>query len=203
MVVAEENSFVELMNRLRARDQDAATAVFRRYRDRLIALARARLDPGTRRKVDPEDVVQSAYRSFFVRYDAGRLDVASWDELWSLLTVITVRKCANQVTHYRAARRAVTRETSPDARDETWDVIVEAINRDPTASEAAILTETVEQLLRGLDTDDRAMIELSLQGYSVAEISERLPFSERTVGRMRERVRRRLIEMQTNESRAG
>ena len=45
----------------------------------------------TRQKVDPEDVVQSAFRSFFTRQAAGQFDVASWDDLWGLLVVITVR----------------------------------------------------------------------------------------------------------------
>jgi RNA polymerase sigma factor (sigma-70 family) len=189
--VADHDSFTEYMNRLRASDQDAATVVFRRFADRLIALARTKLDPQTRRKVDPEDVVQSAYRSFFTRYSEGRLDVGAWDELWRVLTVITVRKCSNQVTRFRANRRSVARETTPDA----WDDFVGAIDREPTASEAAMLGETVEQLMRWLKPDDRAIIELSLQGYSVPEISARLGPSERTVRRLRDRVRERLLEM--------
>jgi RNA polymerase sigma-70 factor (ECF subfamily) len=197
--VAEHDSFAQLMNRLRDHDQDAATAVFRRFADRLIALARARLDPRTRRKVDPEDVVQSAYRSFFTRYDAGRIDVATWDELWSLLTVITVRKCANQVAHFRAQCRDVAGEIAADARADAWDALGAAIDREPTASEAAMLVETVEQLLRGLDCDDRSIIELSLQGYSVTEISAQLGFAERTVRRLRERVKRRLQRMPAAE----
>jgi RNA polymerase sigma-70 factor, ECF subfamily len=191
--VAEHDSFAEHMNRLRDRDQDAATQVFRRFAERLIALARSKLDPQTRRKVDPEDVVQSAYRSFFDRYGAGRLEVGTWDELWCVLTVITVRKCANQVTRFRANRRSVQRETPSNE----WDDFVGGIDREPTASEAAILAETVEQLMRWLKPDDRTIIELSLQGYSVPEISARLGPSERTVRRLRERVRERLLEMQS------
>jgi RNA polymerase sigma-70 factor (ECF subfamily) len=189
--VADHDSFTEYMNRLRSSDQDAATAVFRRFADRLIALARTKLDPQTRRKVDPEDVVQSAYRSFFTRYSEGRLDVGAWDELWYVLTVITVRKCSNQVTRFRAHRRSVARETTPGA----WDDVVDAIDREPTASEAAMLGETVEQLMRWLKPDDRVIIEMSLQGYTVPEISERLGPSERTVRRLRDRVRKRLLEM--------
>jgi RNA polymerase sigma-70 factor (ECF subfamily) len=187
------------MNKLRAPDQAAATEVFRRFAERLIALARSKLDPQTRRKVDPEDVVQSAYRSFFTRYEAGRLDVGNWDELWSVLTVITVRKCSNQVTHFRAGRRSVTRETPSIG----WDDFVGAIDREPNASEAAMLAETVAQLMRWLKPDDRTIIELSLQGYSVPEISARLGPSERTVRRLRERVRERLLEMHSGATGAS
>src|SRR5437868_8199770 len=83
-------SFVELAARLHAGDQGAATEVFRRFAGRLIALARTKLDIRIRRKEDPEDVVQSVYRSFFGRYQAGQYDLATWEALWSLLTVITV-----------------------------------------------------------------------------------------------------------------
>jgi RNA polymerase sigma-70 factor, ECF subfamily len=195
MLVAEHLSFAELMNRLRERDQDAASLVFHRFVGRLIALARLKLDAPTQRKLDPEDVVQSAFRSFFTRYDAHQFAVASWDELWSLMTVITVRKCANQVAHFHARRRAVSRESFP----ESWEVADVAIERDPTASEVLMLAETVERLMRALKPEDRVVIELSLQGYSVAEISDRLDLAERSVRRLRERAKRRLMRIQSEE----
>src|SRR5690242_9456367 len=61
--VASEPSFADLMARLRAGDDAAAAALFQRFATRLIALARGRLDGLVRRKVDPEDVVQSVFRS--------------------------------------------------------------------------------------------------------------------------------------------
>jgi RNA polymerase sigma-70 factor (ECF subfamily) len=195
--VAAHDSFAQLMGRLRSRDEEAASTVFHRFADRLIALARSRLDPQTRRKADPEDVVQSAFRSFFTRYDAGRLGVDTWDELWTLLTVITVRKSANKVAQFRAGRRTVARETSPDGRAEGWQSVLEAVDREPTASQAAMLTETVEQLMQMLKPAYRPAIELSLQGYSIPEVATRLGHSERTVRRLRERVKRRLLQMRS------
>jgi RNA polymerase sigma-70 factor (ECF subfamily) len=47
----------------------------------------------------------------------------------------------------------------------------------------------VDQLLAGLDADERPILELSLQGYTTVEISARLGRAERTVRRVRERVR--------------
>src|ERR1700679_4129725 len=55
----------DLLARWRAGDQQAATEMFHRYANRLILLARSRLSPRLSHRVDPEDVVQSAYRSFF------------------------------------------------------------------------------------------------------------------------------------------
>ena len=88
------SSFDGVMADLRAGDQAAAAAVFRRFATRLAGLAGAKLDARLRGKVDPDDVLQSVYRSFFGRHAAGQFDFDGWDGLWSLLTTITVRKCA-------------------------------------------------------------------------------------------------------------
>jgi RNA polymerase sigma-70 factor (ECF subfamily) len=197
----QHDSFAGLMGRLRAGDQDAATAVFRRFTSRLIALARARLDARTRGKVDPEDVVQSTYRSFFQRADAGQFELTTWDEVWDLLAVITLRKCANRARHFRAGRRDARAEAAPGPETEDPDTLIRAIDRDPTPSEAAILAETVEEVMRGLDIDDRAIVELSLQGYTSPEIGARLGFAERTVRRVRDRLKRRLQRSQAADAR--
>jgi len=176
------------MNRLRARDDDAARELFGRFTRQLIALARRQFGPAFRHKVDPEDVVQSAYKSFFGRYGEGNLEVGTWDGLWGLLTVITVRKCCDRVTYHRAERRDVEREVTgePDIP------LQEAFGREPTPHEAVVLSETVDQLLAGLDEDERPILELSLQGFTTQEISDRLGQPERTVRRLRERIRKRL-----------
>src|SRR5262245_58097585 len=61
----QDESSVHLVSRWRAGDQQAAAELFRRYASRLIALAQSRLSASMASRVDPEDVVQSVYRSFF------------------------------------------------------------------------------------------------------------------------------------------
>ena len=72
------SSFTDVMARLRAGDEDAARQVFQRFVHRLVGLARVRLGRDLRRRVDPEDVVQSAYKSFFLRYEEGKVEVRDW-----------------------------------------------------------------------------------------------------------------------------
>src|SRR5215831_12484189 len=74
-LTALNDSFPRFLVRLQARDGEAAREVFRRFTTQLIALTRRRFAPAFRYKVDPEDVVQSAYKSFFLRYGEGRMEV--------------------------------------------------------------------------------------------------------------------------------
>jgi RNA polymerase sigma-70 factor, ECF subfamily len=192
-------SFAVLMVRLRSGEDAAAREVFVRFAARLAALARRHLDARVGAKVDPEDVVQSAYKSFFVRQREGELDVGTWDGLWGLLTLITLRKCADRAAYFRAEKRDVTRETTTGgAGDSSPGVVDMVFDREPQPDEAATLAETVEALFRSIeDPDERAILELSLQGHTATEISERLGRAERSVRRLREHIRKRLERMQT------
>jgi RNA polymerase sigma factor (sigma-70 family) len=181
--------FTELMARLRGGDADAARAVFDRFARRLVALAASRLPPALAAKVDAEDVVQSVFRSFFLRHAAGRLTPENWDSLWSLLTVLTVRKCGHQIEHFHAGRRDVRREAAPrPASDSAPDW--EAAAPEPTPAEAVLLAETVQQVLNGVRADQRPIVLLRLQGFTVREISDQVGCTERTVERALETVRK-------------
>jgi RNA polymerase sigma-70 factor, ECF subfamily len=194
------DSFSDLVGKLQHGDDRAAQQVFDRYVSRLIALARSKIDAGLRQKVDPEDVVQSAFRSFFRRQDEGEFKLKDWDSLWGLLSLITVRKCASKAEHQLAQRRGGGREMALPLRDGDTGMIPVAIDREPTPEDAAILLETVEEALRDFDPEDREVIELSLQGYGAVEISQKLSRAERSVRRLRERIKKRLWRMIDEET---
>jgi RNA polymerase sigma-70 factor, ECF subfamily len=172
-------------------EDEAARMVFECFTRRLIGLARHQLDTRLQHRIEPEDVVQSAYKSFFLRYGEGALAAEGWDGLWGILTTITLRKCADRVRYHRAECRDINREAvAPRAADAApWRDVA---GREPTPEEAAVLMETTENLLSGLDEDERPIIELSLQGHSTQEISDQLGRANRSVRRLRERVRRQL-----------
>jgi RNA polymerase sigma-70 factor (ECF subfamily) len=193
-----KDSFAEFLARLQARDDTAARELFERFAGQLIALARGRLAAGMRHKVDPESVVQSAYKSFFHRYGEKPFELGGWDSLWGLLAVITLRKCAQRARYYKAECRDPARESAPppDATGALW---LEPLGREPTPLEAAELAETVEQLFAAMSEEDRPVLELSLQGYTTREISERLGRAERTVRLLREGMRKRLERRMKDE----
>src|SRR5262249_48023720 len=134
---------------------------------------------------------QSVYRSFFLRHADGQFRLESWDGLWGMLVCITLRKCVNCNERFHAGRRSVAREVSATpAGDEPggWDLAA----REPPPEEAVLLAETVTRLLQGFEGDEQEIVSLTLQQFSTQEISERLGRAERTVGRVRERARKRL-----------
>jgi RNA polymerase sigma-70 factor (ECF subfamily) len=191
----ENDSFKQLMEGLRKGDQDAATEVFHRYAGRLIGLARKRLDSGVRQKVGPEDILQSAYGSFFRRVGEGQFELETWDEMWALLVIITLRKCVKWVARYRAKRREMGKEVALDTRRDEEGGMWEIVGREPTPAEALLLTETVEAMMRNLDERQQRIVMLRLQGHSINEISVDVGTSERTVQRVVSQVRQALEQL--------
>lgn len=185
---SDEGSFHEVMARLRTGDAEAAARVFHQFAQRLVALARTRLSSRLRQKVDPEDVLQSVYKSFFLRHELGQFQLENWDSLWAILTVITLRKCSRCAERFHTDRRDVDREVhaaeGPEAEPGGG-----LLSREPTPLQASILTETVENLLSGLEGRERDVVQLSLQGYSVEEISTQVGRTRRTVQRLLKRIK--------------
>jgi RNA polymerase sigma-70 factor (ECF subfamily) len=194
-VMSTSPSFSDLLEGLRSGQGEAAQELYRRYAARLVGLARGRLDGRLRSKVDPEDILQSVFRSFLVRFQSDRLDLDNWDSLWGLLVLLTLRKCGRKIEYFLAARRDVRRDTPAPAVDTESSVDLEVLAGEPSPEEAAALTETLEDVMRRLSSDlKRRIFELSLQGYSIAEISEQVGHYERGVERVRAEVRRLLEE---------
>jgi len=185
------DSFDDCLARLRLGDESAAQEIFDRFARRLIGLAQRRLSATLRQKVDPEDVLQSAFKSFFRAVDRP-YELASWDSLWSLLARITLRKCGHTLRHFRTDRRDVRRETAPGPTSSDVQADWQALTREPNPAEAAALAETVEDLLKSLSDRDRHILVLSLQGQSPEEVSVQVQCTERTVYRVLAAIRLRL-----------
>lgn len=190
--MTEESAFHDLLEQVRAGDGDAARTIFKEYAQRLIGLAHVNLDRAVRQKMDPEDVVQSVFKSFFLRMGKGQFDLANWDGLWSLLVVITLRKCRRKVRDLRRQRHDIRREVAPTPPGPDSGTGWQAVAHDPTPSEAAVLAETVEQLFAGLKERERLIVELHLQGCSIGEIRTEVQRSEYTVRDVLNRVRHHL-----------
>jgi eukaryotic-like serine/threonine-protein kinase len=172
-------SSTELLRAVAQRDAAAEEQLFARYVPRLQSLVRARLSKKIASRVDSEDVVQSAMRSFFVRAADGEFSADGPGDLWRLLATITLRKLARSAHRHRAGKRDVDREVaaSVDA-DLSW-----LQSREPTPADATAAAEELLWLMRQIPAANRAALQLRMQGFELVEIAEQLTCSERTVRR--------------------
>lgn len=175
-----------LLERFRGGDDSAAEAIFVRYFQRLTLLARSRLSARLAQRTDPEDIVQSVYRSFFVGVREGRYTLGRGGDLWRLLAAITRHKLLRQARHQRADRRSIDRECPLDRIDEG---AISDPEPAPTAEEALALADELEQVFAELDPFGRRVLELRLQGEPLAGIAEETGRAERSVRRALARIR--------------
>jgi RNA polymerase sigma-70 factor (ECF subfamily) len=179
----------QLMARWRTGDQRAAEELFERYAERLLGLARSRLSQRLGRRIDPEDVVQSAYRSFFLRSRDGQYVLQQSGDLWRLLAAITLHKLQGQVERHAAGKRALDRERPLSATDSLGGLPAEVVAREPSPAEVTAAIDELAEALRGLSPLHRRMVELRLQGYLFKEIAAETHRSERMVRIVLEKVK--------------
>lgn len=178
------DSSAELLARWRAGDEQAAGKLWRRYAVRLIALARKRLSASMNRHVDPEDLVQSAYRCFFAGDRGQRYVLRHSGDLWRLLVAITLHKVHDQAKRHRAKKRDLSLEQHFGEATSLQHLQTQMLAHDPTPAEAAALTDELELVLRTLTPEQRRMVEMRLQGYQLDEIAAATRHHERTVRRV-------------------
>lgn len=188
-----------LMARWQAGDQQAADELFRRYASRLVALARSRLPSAMTGRVDPEDVVQSVYRSFFEGATDGRYELGQPGDLWKLLVTITLNKVYHQVAYNQRDKRNVSREESFGSEESLFALHRNGTVESPSPAEAAALAEEVERILRQMDPLEAQTFQMRLEGYSLEEIAVRIGCSQRTVRRALAKVRERLEQERSEE----
>ena len=131
----------------------------------------------------------------------GQFDVQDSDGLWGLLCVITLNKVRKHARYHNRKRRAIKRDRSISPRDDQPGM--EPAGPDPTAEEIGLFVDELEQLLCGLESEERQIVDHKLQGYTNHEIAERLGCSERTVRRMVKRIQSRMQTMLDSENDHG
>jgi RNA polymerase sigma factor (sigma-70 family) len=188
-----ESQSAQYLARIQNGDGDAAEQVFCRYAVRLTQLARSKLSGRLAVRLDPEDVVMSAWRSFFVGASAGRFAWQRSGDLWRLLVAITLHKLYRSSRRHHAGKRDSRREQISDADKVDWAWQV-ADDREPSPQEAIELSDELEATLAKLPPVARFIVELRLQGESLEQIAVRAQRSERTIRRVLADVRVELMK---------
>ena len=163
--MADEVTFRELIVRVRAGDEHAASELVRRYEPAIRRAVRFRLtDPKLRRTCDSLDVCQSVLLSFFVRVGSGQYELETPEQLLRLLTTMARNKLLNQARQHHAARR--------DNRLVTDDVSNHDVaEKAPDPSQLAEARELLQEVHRRLAPEELRLVELRNQGNDWATIA--------------------------------
>lgn len=176
-----------LLQQLRAGDPSAAQQVFSIYANRLLHLARTRISQRLARRIDPEDILQSAFRTFFTRVKADEFTFENLDDLLKILVGITIRKALRQVAFHQAAKRNSAKEE--DTSGEMDSGLVQLSSLEPSPEETVAFLDQLDHLLSRLRPQDRTILELRLEGYRNEEIARKLNVSDRHIRRVLEHIR--------------
>jgi len=192
----------ELVARFHDGDSCALDVLLQRYRRFARAKARTYFLVGA----DADDIEQEGLIGLYKAARDFRPDRQSsfraFAELCITRQVITAIKTATRHKHQPLNQYVSISATRPD--DEPNDRLVEKLlgsDRGTDPAEQAISRERMEDMRRSmaemLSVLEVDVLRLYVEGKSYQEISERLGRAERSVRRLRERVRKRLERMQT------
>lgn len=163
-------------------DPESQRQLHQRYADRITRLVRSRLQQSVRSRFDAEDVVNSAFRSFFMRLSDGRFVLPDTGGLWPLLAQIAIHKLHRSTEFHLRQRRRASAEAAggPDTSADNFDA------RDFHrfgGDDELILREELDWLAEKLPEAAMHAVRLSIEGYSHQEVADTLAVSDRTVRR--------------------
>ena len=176
----------DLVSDYQAGSESAARDLFDKYCERLMKLAKRRIGQRMASRFDPEDVIQSAFRTFFTRVKNDEFTFEAEDDLFKLLVRLTVRKTLRRIEHHSAAKRNPNLEAAQRTDDVEPFALVASHTVTPDM-EVALIDE-FQDFIGNLPELDRKVIELKIQGYSTVEIAEQVGSYERKVRRVLERI---------------
>jgi RNA polymerase sigma-70 factor (ECF subfamily) len=176
-----------LIRRLKQGDQDAATAIYLRYAERLLQLAKSQTPDLLQSRIDPEEIVQSVFRTFFRRAADGQYVAPEGDELWKLFLVMALNKIRTRGAFHRAKKRDY-RRTVQGLEPE------DAANRDDTQEAYHVLRLSIEDFIEQYPDQHRDVVRLRIEGFEVNQIAEKLQRSKRTVERILQGFREQLMK---------
>jgi DNA-directed RNA polymerase specialized sigma24 family protein len=185
------------LNQLQAGDTSAAKKLWEYYLQRLVELARQKLQGAPRRAADEEDVALSAFDSFCRGAENGRFpELFDRDSLWRLLVALTARKAVDLRRHETRYKRGGTLDgesglARPPRLSSAEEELEQILSREPTPEFAAQVAEECQRLLSLLkDASLRAVALRKMEGYTTEEIAVLSGCVPRTVERKLQVIRR-------------
>jgi len=191
----EEQSVSLLLRQLKRGDERASSEIWRRYIERLMPLARSKLQGLRTAAVDEEDILLSVFNRFFSAAREERfVQLENREDLWQILLVLTERRVADQYRRSHAQKRgggkvlAIEQPGSQDGNDSGYRI--ELIDQSPTPEFAASFADQMEVALSRIGEDSsREVALLRMEGHGTKEIATKMGISLSSVERKLRMIR--------------
>jgi RNA polymerase sigma factor (sigma-70 family) len=191
--LSDYGSITRWITDLRAGKHTAAAELWERYYERLVRLAAENLRGSPKQVADEEDVVVDAFDSFCRGVRAGRFPkLEDRDDLWQVLVMLAARKAINQAKHYQRLKRGgpISPQTGGPLNAKDMADLDQIVGSEPTPEFAAQVSEECRRLLNVLANESlRAVAVAKMEGYSNAEIGQKLGLLQRSVERKLQLIR--------------
>jgi RNA polymerase sigma factor (sigma-70 family) len=173
-------SITRLIRAVQDGSDSAVRPLLEAYFDRLVQLARKRLQNLPGLGGYDEDLALRSFHSVYVRLrDPARpLDLGGRDDLWRLLATRTISRAIDLIRRHHPGE-------VPGDQD-----VTQLFKREPTPQEAAEVADECRRLLESLPEPELRQIALwKVEGYTNEEIATRLDCVPRTIERKVSRIR--------------
>ena len=185
-MTANQSSDKSLIALVKTGDEEAATAIYERYAKRIHGLVSSQMSERLSAQVQPEDIVQSVFKSIFRGVSSGGYDAPKGGELWQLIAVVAIHKVRKNASRGNALRRDSRRTQAIEPTDN-----LDFFDRStPEQFEVAIREAT-----ESLKPAEQSVVIYRVQGHSVEEISEKLDRSRRGIERLLQSAREKLAKL--------
>jgi len=169
---------MDFLDRLASGNWSAFEAFYSSQFDRLCRKIASKLNQRVAARLDPEDIAQSTFRSFWRRTSQGQYRFESDQKAWNLLVTIAVHKTINRMKRETAAKRDVRLERGLDVvlAQTDWDAGIDAA--------VEILDECEVQLSK----DHARLLLLTLSGASSPSAADQLQVTRSMANVMWKRI---------------
>ena len=186
--MAFEHSVTRFIQQLKANEDAALEALWERYFDRIIAVARQRLAAHPKRVADEEDIAAGVMDSLWRGAGRNRFpQLEDRDDLWRVLLTLTRQKVVDYLRHTYAKKRGGGEggEAALAGEHDSQPAGIDAVAGDaPDPAFVVLLDDHLQHLMECLPNNElRHIAQCRLEGESNQEIAERVGLGLRSIER--------------------
>lgn len=193
----DDPGFADLIGRARSGDEAAISAILGRFEPEVRTMVRVRLPRSMRNQFDSMDFVQAVWTSVLAGVFGGKAEdvgrFADAHHFRGYLAGVARNKVFEEHRRLTRTRKYdLAREERLYVRRGDREIPREVAARDASASENLQERDRLDQLTRGLSTQETRIVQLRREGLTFEEIADRVGVGERSVRRVIKQILERM-----------